>query len=139
MTRDATPFALAALSLFNSNAFVASNEHVEDASVPMPSANLVGGTPTSPTRYPYMASIIVREQDEMNHLTCGGMLVAPDMVMTASHCPAPLEGVEIGRFNIDPEDANAGESVGRTFERFVIESEIRHPDYCPSSEAEERG
>lgn len=139
MTRDATPFALAALSLFGSNAVVASNEHVEDASLPMPSANLVGGTPTSPTRYPYMASIIVREQDEMNHLTCGGMLVAPDMVMTASHCPAPLEGVEIGRFNIDPEDANAGESVGRTFERFVIESEIRHPDYCPSSEAEERG
>ena len=103
---------------------------------PLPNPNLVGGTITSPTRYPYLASVIVRSQEEMNHHTCGSMLIAPDLILTAAHCPPPLEGVEIGRYNIDPEDGS--EVLGSTFGRFLIEEEVRHPNYCPSDEADSR-
>jgi len=104
---------------------------------PIPNPNLVGGTITSPTRYPYLASVIVRSQEEMNHHTCGAMLIAPDLILTAAHCPPPLEGVEIGRYNIDPEDGS--EVLGSTYGRFLIEEELRHPNYCPSDEARSRG
>lgn len=46
-----------------------------------PRPAIVGGTPASPSRYPYFASLMYNKQP-----FCGGVLVSKDRVLTASHC-----------------------------------------------------
>jgi secreted trypsin-like serine protease len=51
-------------------------------------ARIIGGFPANPKRYPYFASLQIEiYQSGTTWLSsCGGSLIAPDVIMTAAHC-----------------------------------------------------
>ena len=54
------------------------------ASARTPVTSVVGGTPASITRFPFMARI--RATEGGYEYTCSGTVVAPNMILTAAHC-----------------------------------------------------
>lgn len=80
---------------------------------PMP--RIIGGEASIPGTYPFFASLTIE-----NSHSCGGTLVAPDIILSAAHCVG-LERAEVGRsVRTDPND---------TYETFDLIQEIRHPVY----------
>ena len=53
--------------------------------------------------------------------TCGGSLIADDIILSAAHCYKSFDGVDLGRHNVKDKEEN--------FERYNIEKFITHPDY----------
>jgi len=77
---------------------------------------IIGGDEASEGRYSYAVSL----QDEVGHF-CGGSLVAPDIVLSASHCMQYGVGYKavIGRHNLTTAD---GDEV-------TVKTEITHPGF----------
>jgi trypsin len=73
-------FLFSILSLLTCSIAASSNE-MTNGTVPSSYARIVGGSQPSRNRYPYFVRI-----DHNNRLHCGGVLIAPDIVLTAAHC-----------------------------------------------------
>ena len=90
---------------------------------------IINGIETSPTRYPYSASL----QYSSEHF-CGGALIASDVVITAGHCNGALSlggityNAVINRHNLQNKKRynGGGESIR-------VKKEIRHPQYNPDT------
>jgi len=90
---------------------------------------IINGIETSPTRYPYTASL----QYSSEHF-CGGALIASDVVITAGHCNGALSlggityNAVINRHNLQNNKRynGGGESIR-------VKKEIRHPQYNPDT------
>ncbi len=54
-------------------------------------SRIIGGGEAQKGRYPYLASITY----ERSH-TCGGTLIADDIILSAAHCWEYFDGVELG-------------------------------------------
>lgn len=63
-------------------------------------ALIVGGTPTEPGRYPWMVGML---NSQTSSPYCGATLVAPNLVMSAAHCPEPRV-VQIGCHQVGASD-----------------------------------
>jgi secreted trypsin-like serine protease len=77
---------------------------------------IIGGTDVAPGTFPFLASLL----GSFNGHSCGGTLIAPDLVLSAAHCTG-LTGAQVGRSN--REDKNDD------YEEFELLQEIRHPGY----------
>lgn len=60
-----------------------------------PKPRVVGGVDAEAGRYPYNVALV----DGFGYLICGGTLIAPDVVMTVSHCQG-MARAQIGRYNM---------------------------------------
>lgn len=69
-------------------------------------AAVVGGTNAVPGRYPWFASLHSLMPGNGIVPSCGGMLIAPDVVLTAAHCGG-IEYVSIGKHYLN--NANGAE------------------------------
>lgn len=47
---------------------------------------VVGGVKAKTGRYPYMASLFSEGSSDSMPSSCGGSLIAPDVILTAAHC-----------------------------------------------------
>lgn len=87
-----------------------------------PQARIIGGTDTERGRYPYFVSLI----DVNGRHTCGGSLVAPDVVLTAAHCQGVANRVHIGQWNRS--------DINDDYDNIAITiPEFPHPDYVESA------
>ena len=77
---------------------------------------IIGGKDAIPGSYPFFVSILAGASSH----SCGGTLVAPDVVLTAAHCVG-LAKAQVGRsVRSDPNDH---------YEEFKLIQEVRHPIY----------
>ena len=81
---------------------------------------IIGGGVAEVGRYPYLASLT----KERAH-TCGGTLIADDMVLSAAHCGGHFNGIDVGRQNV--------KDKSEVFERFNIEKSFIHPGYTDAT------
>merc|ERR1712226_44311 len=81
----------------------------------------VGGSNADPGGYPFMVMVGSNGQ-----LSCGGSLVAPNVVLCAAHCASAAQQVYIGRHNI-----GVSNEVGA--ETFNVIEVVPHPSYNPST------
>ena len=83
-----------------------------------PSSRIIGGSDTTIGQFTYTVSL----QDQYGHF-CGGSLIAPDVILSASHCQHMDAGgysAVIGRRNLDI--TNEGEEI-------TVKTEMVHPQY----------
>mmetsp|Transcript_24471 Transcript_24471/g.35085 ORF Transcript_24471/g.35085 Transcript_24471/m.35085 type:complete len:365 (-) Transcript_24471:45-1139(-) len=83
------------------------------------SYRIVGGTASAVDRYPYLVTLIQKESDTLMYQLCGGILIAPDVVLTAGHCAPKVNTAQIGRYDLADWSDN--------FESFSIVQSITHP------------
>ena len=89
---------------------------------------IVGGSNAPVAEYPWFTRLIDRSGGWAG---CGGMLVAPEYVLTAAHCVSPSTGwsasqaaVEIG--SVCPQESN---NCGQPKQTVNVQSITPHPDY----------
>lgn len=77
---------------------------------------IIGGQEADVGRYSYIASLT----NERAH-TCGGSLIADDIILSAAHCAEHIDGVDLGRHDLTDKTENK--------ERFNIDKYLQHPTY----------
>lgn len=95
LAQEAMPWAATAN---NSTGYARNTKNVFDQE-PLP--RIIGGSDTEMGRYPYFVSLL--NQDGVH--SCGGTLVAPDVVMSAAHCADSVKYAQVGRWHrVDSND-----------------------------------
>lgn len=80
---------------------------------------VVGGQPSEGGRWPDLVALF----NANAQLACTGVLITPDLVLTAGHCGFGIEGVEVGGLPV-----GEGERIG-------VADRIIHPDYFTTLDA----
>jgi secreted trypsin-like serine protease len=80
---------------------------------------IISGENAPPNRYPYLVSLRSSLTDAHS---CGGTLIAPNIVLTAAHCEGS-KSVIIGLHR----QSDVQNNKNKTFEEFRIREEIIHP------------
>ena len=92
---------------------------------------IVGGTTAARNAYPWMTALVERGQSPQEGQFCGGALIAPQWVLTASHC---VEGTEASRLDVivGAYDLRSADGGGQ---RVAVTEIVTHPSYGDNGDA----
>ena len=97
---------------------------------PNPRELIVGGYSAAKGRYPYFAEVQFYRVNGAESTTCGGTLVAQDIILTAAHC------YDSGNFSLASSFVRVGiedKTVTTGYYQAYMEKVIPHPSYNSSS------
>lgn len=92
---------------------------------------IIGGNETDEDRYSYQAIIGRIRKAKPNVWSCGGTLIAPDVILTAAHCIPEKRrelkkfGAHIGRYDI----SDLKEPIGKDVKEQIVRRVKIHPNY----------
>mmetsp|Transcript_26165 Transcript_26165/g.52819 ORF Transcript_26165/g.52819 Transcript_26165/m.52819 type:complete len:581 (+) Transcript_26165:90-1832(+) len=98
------------------------------------SPRIVGGNEATPGRYPYMVSLqlLPSSTNSTNSTSpphsCGGTIIAPDVILTAAHCLGGFHNVIVGRHNLTV-TSQQGQGQGQVISVDDFDSILMHPRY----------
>jgi hypothetical protein len=84
-----------------------------------PQARIINGRSAPKDRFPWFVRTIGGTENEGQFRSCGGSLIAPDLIVTAAHCEAP-KTVQVNAYDATKFDESR--------QRQVVQS-VRHPSY----------
>jgi len=88
---------------------------------------IVNGQDVQPSnRYPWFVRLLGSSEDGADTHACGGVLIAPDLILTAAHCPDPTRAY-VGLSNSDLN------STGIYNNGVGVVKNVRHPEYDGTS------
>lgn len=92
-----------------------------------PIGRIINGTDAPKGAYPWFAKALEGSPNNVEWGGCGGMLVAPDWVLTAAHCTNENDytAFQIGALS----DPIQGDNGGQYNEILAVDYVIEHPDY----------
>lgn len=92
-----------------------------------PVARIINGTDVPKDTYPWFAKALEGSPNNLEWGGCGGMLVAPDWVLTAAHCTieSNYTAFQIGALS----DPIQGDNGGQYNEILAVDYVVEHPDY----------
>mmetsp|Transcript_60483 Transcript_60483/g.72719 ORF Transcript_60483/g.72719 Transcript_60483/m.72719 type:complete len:556 (+) Transcript_60483:56-1723(+) len=88
-------------------------------------ARIVGGTPLTPHRHPYLAVIYRQFPSGSLSLSCGGTLIAPNLILTAGHCASQSDLIRLGLYNLE----NFNDADNDVVETHTIKQKYVHPKF----------
>jgi transmembrane protease serine 9 len=91
-------------------------------------SRIIGGEIANPTRYPYFTLLFLNLEDDLLN-TCGGSLIAPDVVLTNAACLLP-DNATILSIDAFVNYTSTTTSTGYEYERKVITT-FPYPKYNP--------
>ena len=94
---------------------------------------IVGGELAPVDKYPWFARLVYRNGSSW--AGCGGMLVAPEYVLTAAHCVSPNTpwSTNQAAVQIGAACPNSSNNCGQPVQQINVESITPHPNYSSST------
>ena len=91
---------------------------------------IIGGNNVGAGTYPWFTMLLYMTGNDENEQGCGGMLVAPEWVLTAAHCiDADIRNNGAVRVGALVKPFKQGSNGGQDVEFFELLEVIKHPQY----------
>ncbi len=111
-----------------------SAEEEKDDILISPPQRIVGGDDVTANTYPWFTMLTHIDNGVEYEQGCGGMLVAPEWVLTANHCiDDNMRNGGAVRIGALSSPFQVGDNGGQNIEFFLVSRVVEHPNYDPST------